>query len=69
MHIVSAKVAKTLVWKHEHDVKLCRHKKLTTNINGYHMPLNETTPWKFSAYATVLWCLWPKLHVCAACCL
>jgi len=24
----------------------------TPNTNDHHMPLNETPPWKFSAYAT-----------------
>jgi len=44
--------AKTLVWKQDYDVKLWRNKQRTTNTNDYPMPLNETPPWKFSAYAT-----------------
>jgi len=50
MHITSTNVA----WKHEYDVKLWRHKQRTPNRNEYHMPLNDTPPWKFSAYATGL---------------
>jgi len=48
--------AKTLVWKHEYDVKLWRHKEHTPNANDHHMSLNETPPWKFSAYATDIEC-------------
>ena len=44
--------AKTLVWKHECDVKLWRHKETTPETNDHHIPMNETPPWKFSAYAT-----------------
>ena len=29
-----------------------RHKQPTPNTNDHHVPLNETPPWKFSAYAT-----------------
>ena len=39
-------------WRHEYDVKWGRHKQRTTNTNDHHLPLNETPPWKFSAYAT-----------------
>jgi len=53
MHIMSTNFAKTLVWKHEYDVKLWRHKQRTPNTNDHHMPLNETPQWKISAYATV----------------
>jgi len=42
MHIMSTNFAKTLVWKHEYDVKLWRHKQRTLNTNDHHMPLNET---------------------------
>jgi len=52
MHIVSTNFAKRLIWKHEYDVKLWRHKQRTPNTNDHHMPLNENPPWKFSAYAT-----------------
>jgi len=31
---------------------LWRHKQRTPNTNDYPMPLNETPPWKVSAYAT-----------------
>jgi len=41
-----------LVWKHEYDLKLWRHKQRTPNTNDHHIPLNETPPWKFSAYVT-----------------
>jgi len=41
MHIMSTNFAKTLVWKHEYDVKLWHHKERTPNTNDYHMPLNE----------------------------
>ena len=43
--------AKTLVWKHENDVKLWRHKDRTPNTNDHHMTLNEPPQWRFSAYA------------------
>ena len=42
MHIMSTKFPKTLVWKHDYDVKLLRHKQRTSNTNDHHMPLNET---------------------------
>ena len=29
-------------WKHEHDVKLWRHKRHTPNTNGHHLSVNET---------------------------
>jgi len=41
MHIMSTNFTKTLVWKHEYDVKLRRHKVRTSNANDNHMPLNE----------------------------
>jgi len=41
MHIVSTNFAEMLVWKHEYDFKLWRHKKRTPNTNDHHMPLNE----------------------------
>jgi len=44
MHIMTTNLAKTLVWKHEYDVKLWRNKQSTPNTNE--------PPWKFSAYAT-----------------
>jgi len=53
MPIMSTNFAKTLVWKHEYDVKLWRHKDRTPHTNDHHMPLNEH-PWKFSAYATAV---------------
>jgi len=34
--------AKTLVWKHEYDVRLWRHKQRTPNTNVHHMPMTET---------------------------
>jgi len=46
MHIMSTHFAKTLVWKHEYDVKLWRHKHRTPQTNDHHMSLNETPPWK-----------------------
>jgi len=49
---MSTNFAKTLVWKQDYDIKLWRHKQRTTNTNDYPMSLNETPPWKFSAYAT-----------------
>jgi len=42
MHIMSTNFAKTLVWKHENDVKLWRHKKRTPN--DHHMTLNQNSP-------------------------
>ena len=41
MHIMSTSFAKPLVWKHEYDVKLWRHKQSTPNTNDHHMPLIE----------------------------
>jgi len=41
MHIMSTNFAKTLVWKHEYDVKLSRHKQRRPNTNDHHMLLNE----------------------------
>jgi len=42
MRIMSRNFARTLVWKHEYDVKLWRHKQRTPNTNDHHMSLNET---------------------------
>jgi len=52
MPIMATNFAKTLVCKHEYDVKLGRHKEHTPNANDHHMPLNEPPPLKISAYAT-----------------
>ena len=52
MHIMSTNFGKTLVWKHEYEVKLCRHKRRTPNTNDQHMPVNETPHEIFFAYAT-----------------
>jgi len=41
MHIMSKNFAKTLIWKHEYDVKLWRHKQRTPNTNDHHMPQND----------------------------
>ena len=46
MHIMSTNFAKTLIWKHEYDVKVWRHKQRTPNANDHHMPLNEKPPMK-----------------------
>jgi len=43
---MSTNFAKTLVWKHEYDVKLWRHKQRTPNTNDHSMPLNELPPMK-----------------------
>jgi len=48
---MSTNFAKRLVWKHEYDVKLWRHKERTPNTNDHHVP-EWNPPWKFSAYAT-----------------
>jgi len=63
MHFMSTNFAKTLVWKHGNDVKLWRHKQRTPNTNTHHTTLNETPPWKFSAYATGYYSF--KSHVTA----
>jgi len=42
MHIMSTNFAKSLVWKHEYDARLWRHKDRTPQTNDHHMPLNET---------------------------
>jgi len=47
MHTVSTNFAKALVWKHQYDVKLQRHKQRKPNTNYHHMPLNEIPPMKF----------------------
>jgi len=39
---MSTNFAKTLVWKHECDVRLRRHKDRTPQTNDHHMPLNES---------------------------
>ena len=39
---MSTNFAKTLVWKHDYDAKLWRHKQRTPNTNDHHMTLNET---------------------------
>ena len=41
---MSTNFAKTLVWKHEYDVKLRRHKDCTPQTNDHHMPLNQIPP-------------------------
>jgi len=51
MHIMSTNFAKTLVWKHESDVKLTSQAAHTKRKWAH---ANETSPWKFSAYATAL---------------
>jgi len=38
---MSTNFAKTLVLKHEYDVKLRRHKQRNLKTNDHHMPLNE----------------------------
>ena len=55
MHIMSPNLARTLVWEHENDVKVWRHKQCTPN--DHHMTLNQNPPWKLSAYATARGCL------------
>ena len=55
MYIMSANFTKTLVWKHEYDVKLWLYKQHTPNTNDHLMLLNETPPWKLSAHATGLY--------------
>jgi len=53
MHIMPTNIAKTLVWKHEYNVKLWRHKHHTSNKNDHHIATEwNPPPWKFSAYAT-----------------
>ena len=52
MHLMSTNFAITLVWKHEYDVKLWRHKQHAPNANNHHTTLNETPSRKFSAFAT-----------------
>jgi len=60
MHIMSTNFVKTLIWKHEYDAKLWRHKEFTPQRNDHHMPLNEPPTRKFSSYATVAFLC--KLH-------
>ena len=43
---MSRNFAKTLVWKHGHDVKLWRHKQRTPNTNDHYMTLNQNPPMK-----------------------
>ena len=57
IHIMSRNSAKTLVWKHEYDVKLWRPKQRTPNTNDHHMPLNENLPMKIFCvrHCAALW--------------
>ena len=48
---MSANFARTLVWKHDYDVKLWRHKQRTPKTNDT-ICRWMNPPWKFSAYAT-----------------
>jgi len=43
---MSRNFAKTLLWKHGHDVKLRRHKQRTPNTIDHHMTLNQPPPMK-----------------------
>jgi len=43
---MSTNFAKTLVWKHEYDVKLWRHKQRSPNKSDHHMSMNEILPMK-----------------------
>jgi len=56
MHIMSTNFAKTLVWKHEYDVRLWGHIVTSqTEHTKYKWPAyaSEWNPlWKFFAYAT-----------------
>jgi len=45
MHGVSAKLAKTLVCKHEYDVIFWRHKQRLYSSNNNHRPLLKTRVW------------------------
>jgi len=38
---MSTNLAKTMVWKQDYDIKLCRHEQLTSNKNDHHLLLNE----------------------------
>jgi len=65
MRIMSTNFAKTLVWKHEYDIKLLRHKYRTPQTNDHHMSLNETPheiflrmPLSADGTAQRLDCLW-----------
>jgi len=54
MHIVSINFAKTLVWKHEYDVKTVTSQAAHTKYKWPPHATEWNPPlWKFSAYATV----------------
>jgi len=57
IHIMSTNFAKKLVWKHECDVKLWRHKQRIPNTNDHRMPPNET-PMKI--FCVRRWMQWWK---------
>jgi len=57
---MSTNFAKTLVWKQDYDVILCRHKQRTPNANDYPMPLNETLPMKSFCGRHCILPNWPK---------
>jgi len=40
MHILSTNYCRTLLWKHDYDVKWWCHKQSTPNTNVHYMPLN-----------------------------
>jgi len=50
--LISANVAKTLVWKTCMWLQIMTSQTTHTKYKWHHTPLNETPPWKFSAYAT-----------------
>jgi len=39
---MSINFVKTLVWKHDYDVKLWRHKERTPNTNDHQSPSHES---------------------------
>jgi len=61
MHIMSTNFAKTLVWKHEYDVKLWCHKDRTPQTIDHHMPLNETHPMKIFCVRHCSRHLWKRM--------
>jgi len=67
MPIMSTNFAKTLVWKHEYDVKLWPNKERTPNRKWPPFATEWwNPPWIFSAYATSFMCSY-VLCYCDAC--
>ena len=59
------KLSQNVVWKHEYDVKLWRHKQRKPNTSDHRMPLNETPSMKIFCvrhwrHSSPLVCAWHR---------